>query len=66
MFEAYDVEAFQYLLKPVDDRKLRRILQKAVLKTKSRSREYIVVSRERQKKKDGGHGSGDRRGYDGE
>lgn len=51
VFEAYDVEAFQYLLKPVDDRKLRRILQKAVLKTKSRSREYIVVSRERQKKK---------------
>lgn len=33
VFEAYDVEAFQYLLKPVDDKKLRRVLQKAVLKT---------------------------------
>ncbi len=51
VFEAYDVEAFQYLLKPVDDRKLKRVLQKAVLKTESRSQEFIIVSRERQKKK---------------
>ena len=51
VFEAYDVEAFQYLLKPVDGRKLKRVLQKAVLKTESRSQEYIIVSRERQKKK---------------
>lgn len=51
VFEAYDVEAFQYLLKPVDDRKLRRVLQKAVFKTEMRSREFIIVSKERQKKK---------------
>lgn len=51
VFEAYDVEAFQYLLKPVDDRKLKSVLQKAVLKTESRSQEFIIVSRERQKKK---------------
>lgn len=51
VFEAYDVEAFQYLLKPVDDRKLKNVLQKAVLKTQSRSQEFIIVSRERQKKK---------------
>lgn len=51
VFEAYDVEAFQYLLKPVEDRKLRSVLQKAVLKTESRSQEFIIVSRERQKKK---------------
>ncbi len=51
VFEAYDVEAFQYLLKPVDDRKLKRVLQKAVLKTERCSREFIIVSRERQKKK---------------
>ena len=38
VFEAYDVEAFQYLLKPVDEGKLKRVLQKAVLKTESRSR----------------------------
>ncbi|MBD5492664.1 MAG: response regulator transcription factor [Lachnospiraceae bacterium] len=51
VFEAYDVEAFQYLLKPLDDRKLKRVLQKAVLKTENRSQEFIIVSRERQKKK---------------
>lgn len=51
VFEAYDVEAFQYLLKPVDDRKLKNVLQKAVLKTENRSQEFIIVSRERQKKK---------------
>ncbi len=51
VFEAYDVEAFQYLLKPVDDRKLKRVLQKAILKTEKHSQEFIIVSRERQKKK---------------
>ncbi len=51
VFEAYDVEAFQYLLKPVEDRKMKSVLQKAVLKTERRSQEFIIVSRERQKKK---------------
>lgn len=51
VFEAYDVEAFQYLLKPVDDRKLKKVLQKAVLKAERRSQEFIIVSKERQKKK---------------
>lgn len=51
VFDAYDVEAFQYLLKPVDDKKLRDVLRKAVLKTESRSQEFIIVSRERQKRK---------------
>ncbi len=51
VFEAYDVEAFQYLLKPVDDKKLKNVLQKAVLKTERRSQEFIIASRERQKKK---------------
>lgn len=39
------------LLKPVDHRKLKSVLQKAVLKTERRSQEFIVVSRERQKRK---------------
>lgn len=51
MFDAYDVEAFQYLLKPIDEKKLRRVLQKAVCKTESHSQEFIIVSRERQKRK---------------
>lgn len=51
VFEAYDVEAFQYMVKPVDDRKLKSVLKKVVCKTESRSQEFIIVSRERQKKK---------------
>ena len=51
VFDAYDVEAFQYLLKPVDNRKLKKVLQRAVLKTEKHSQEFIIVSRERQKKK---------------
>ena len=51
VFDAYDVEAFQYLLKPIDEKKLKRALQKAVLKIESHSQEFIIVSKERQKKK---------------
>ena len=51
VFDAYDVEAFQYLLKPIDMGKLRRVLQKAVCKTETHSSEYMIISIERQKKK---------------
>lgn len=51
VFDAYDVEAFQYLLKPVEDKKLKRVLRKAVRKTEERSQAFIIVSRDRQKKK---------------
>lgn len=51
VFDAYDVEAFQYLLKPIEDKKLKRVLQKAVLKTQERSQAFIIVSRDRQRKK---------------
>lgn len=48
VFDAYDVEAFQYLLKPLDKQKLKRVLQKAVWKTEMPSQEFIVVNKERQ------------------
>lgn len=51
VFDAYDVEAFQYLLKPIDNKKLKTVLQKAVEKTVNHSREFIIISKERQKKK---------------
>lgn len=51
VFEAYDVEAFQYLLKPVNEEKLKRVLQKAVLKTEVQSQDFIIVNKERQQKK---------------
>ena len=35
VFEAYDVEAFQYLLKPIDNKKLKNVLKKAVIKTEN-------------------------------
>lgn len=51
VFEAYDVEAFQYLLKPVDGGKLKRVLQRAVLKLEKRPQEFIIINKERQSKK---------------
>ena len=36
VFEAYDVEAFHYLLKPVDESKLREVLEKAAAKIEER------------------------------
>lgn len=51
VFDAYDVEAFQYLLKPVDDKKLKSVLQKALLKAQDRSQEFLIISSERQKRK---------------
>ncbi len=51
VFDAYDVEAFQYLLKPVEEEKLKKVLQKAVRKTEKHSREFILVNRERQNRK---------------
>lgn len=51
VFDAYDVEAFHYLVKPVEEQKLERVLKRAVLKTKKQSCDFIMVSRERQKKK---------------
>lgn len=51
VFEAYDVEAFHYLVKPVDQEKLKNILKRATEKEREFSRDYIVISRERQKRK---------------
>lgn len=38
-------------IQPLDGRKLKSVLRKAVLKTERRSQEFIIVSRDRQKKK---------------
>ena len=60
VFDAYDVEAFQYLLKPIEDKKLKRVLQKAVRKTQERSQAFIIVSRDRQRKNRDRDRQGDR------
>ncbi len=46
MFDAYDVEAFHYLVKPVDREKLKGVLKRAVEKERRSSHDYIVVTRE--------------------
>lgn len=51
VFEAYDVEAFQYLVKPVDHLKLERVLQRAVKKLESDPQEFMMIHQDRRKKK---------------
>lgn len=51
VFEAFDVEAFQYLVKPIDEVKLKNVLKRTLQKVEASPREYIMVSSGRQKKK---------------
>lgn len=51
VFEAYDVEAFQYLVKPVEHGKLRSILQRMVLKLQKDSPEFILIQIQGQTRK---------------
>lgn len=51
VFEAYEVEAFQYLVKPVSAQKLNDVLKRAMGKLKQDSNEFIIVTRERQSRK---------------
>lgn len=51
VFDAYDVGAFHYLVKPVGEEKLKSVLRRAVERERDFSQDYIVVSRERQKRK---------------
>ncbi len=51
ILEGYEVEAFQYLLKPVDENKLKRVLQRAVRKMEDHPQEFLLISKERHKKK---------------
>ena len=51
VFDAYDVEAFHYLVKPVADEKLKNVLKRVLEKERRISQDYLVVSRERQKRK---------------
>lgn len=51
VFDAYDVEAFWYLVKPVEREKLKQVLKKALLKTEAASPDFILVNKGRQKQK---------------
>lgn len=51
VFDAYDVEAFHYLVKPVDEGKLRFVLKRAVERQRQAARDYMVISKDRQSRK---------------
>ena len=51
VFEAYDVEAFHYLLKPIDEGKLTAVLKKALSKTDMKSGRFIIINKDREHKK---------------
>lgn len=51
VFDAYEVEAFWYLVKPVEPGKLRRVLERAIGKLGQKPDEFIMVSRQRQQEK---------------
>lgn len=51
VFESYETGVFWYLVKPVDDKKLRYVLQRAVEKGRQEEQGFLFVNKERQKKK---------------
>lgn len=52
VYEAYDVEAFHFLLKPVNEDKLKNVLKKAVVKvTACNNEDFLIISSKHQIKK---------------
>ena len=52
VYEAYDVEAFHFMLKPLNDEKLKNVLKKAVVKIMGRNNEdFLIISSGHQIKK---------------
>lgn len=51
VFDAYDVEAFYYLVKPVNRHKLQNLLKRAVAKLEQVSEDFLIIQRERKRKK---------------
>ena len=52
VFEAFDVEAFQYLLKPIQNQKLKTVLEKATKKLQiDTNTDFLIISADRQTKK---------------
>ncbi|MDE6592665.1 MAG: LytTR family DNA-binding domain-containing protein [Oscillospiraceae bacterium] len=52
VYEAYDVEAFHFLLKPVDEDKLKNVLKKAAVKvTACNNKDFLIITSEHRIKK---------------
>ncbi|MDE7258918.1 MAG: LytTR family DNA-binding domain-containing protein, partial [Lachnospiraceae bacterium] len=51
VFDAFAVEAFDYLVKPVSDHKLRTTLQRCIARIGRHSEDFIIVSKDRHTRK---------------
>lgn len=51
VFNAFSVEAFEYLVKPIDNQKLRQTLLRCVSKLNRQSTDYIIITKDRQTRK---------------
>lgn len=51
VFDAFAVEAFEYLVKPLDKQKLRRTLLRCISKITRQSDDFIIISKGRQTRK---------------
>lgn len=51
VFEAYDVEAFQYLVKLIAFYKLKNVLQRVVKKLENHSQDFMIINQDRTRKK---------------
>lgn len=51
VFDAFAVEAFEYLIKPVDERKLRQTFLRCIAKLDRQPEDYILISKDRQTRK---------------
>lgn len=47
--DAFDVDAVSYLLKPADEKKVDRILQKLLMRSGSQPQEFMMINKERRK-----------------
>lgn len=51
VFDAFAVEAFEYLVKPLGERKLHRTLLRCIAKQTRQSDDFIIISKDRQTRK---------------
>lgn len=51
VWDSYEVEAFWYLVKPVSEEKLERVLQRAITRVDKEPQEYLVIHKEGKPKK---------------
>lgn len=51
VFDAFTVEAFDYLLKPIDNKKLIQVLSRCLAKTDKHAQDFILLKKDRQTRK---------------